>query len=1265
MKRILLLLTAFTVSALTGMRAQTDVTSTYITNADFESTTFSQKYTNSSGSNTRYVYEPEGWSCEYSNGCEWDASVLQYGQPVYGNMGITLPSETLGNQAYLVRLHGNSKTSQITLSQTKTFPKGKYTLKGLFRTQNQNELEVGFYFDSYSNGNRIKYELGNGSWKEFSTSFVVEENAEKTVGVFFKHTSGNAMVAGVDNITLTYEIINKEELSKLIVKAKSINAKLNTLASEISSAESVYENIDDTEAYQTTIDNAITSLSSAVSNALSNYEFDPAGDDISWMITNNGFEQSTASQDDATTSAQALDYSSTGWTRISNGANSCAAVLAYGSGKKLNGVEIPEKDNKDQQGNAMGISIGWNVTISYNSELLKLPEGSYSLKVSAYNAGTAETFKSVFGFVPTEGEAVLSSKTSFEKGNWTTDEISFTLDKETEGYIQLGGQAGNNTSTNHGKIFFDNITLTYYDPLKKAQIDWNAAKEAAEEILADDVYCNVLGSEKESVENSISSSTPPETINDCNEAINTINTAVEAFKAAKVNYDALVAEIVKAKALGIEATAADAYAPTATMTSATALKNTQDLKVDEYNYVSTNYSYGVTLGEWKSEGTNTSAADFNNEHWSGENHSYKNQNDSNGQGWNANSWSINFNQDVTLPAGNYVFKVAGRQASDDRVVTSLIVKQGETTLGSVNDFPRSNNSRGINKEGATSFDENDAAGFANNGNGFGWEWRYVKFTLEEEATINIAVSAVATALHCWVSFGDYTLQTDNEANISLIAYNIALESAKTAIANTDYANVVGEEKTTLQSKIDADETLDKTSKEAIDAATKALDEARTAFVDAKAAYDAYIAAKAIEYADDKEYAAEDKFAAVTAAQNAGDATSKADAEAKTNAIVSAYRKYVESHAMAEGVEGAVDKTELIKDSNFANVTIDGTKAGAWTFDQTGGSANINSNEPMTDGEGNSSYSYYDYYNGGNNNQNLHQEIENLEPGRYLLTVTARGHANFNNNLQLYVVGKGKVMIPAIGSTGGTFGRGWNDASIEFYQNETANITIGVKTDNSKNQWWGATRFRLVKLPAEPVSMSVKAGKYGTFIAPFNVALPESVKAYTVTDMDGSTLVMSPVEGSTLEANTAVVLENTTEENIAKEFFGKSVATEDTYKTGLLTGYYKPVLVAASTDAVSNYILQTQDGKQAFRKVTADYTTQTPNRAYLTVEGSSNVKSVFFPSQGDATGINAVSTLLGGDVEGIYTVGGAKVNSLQKGVNIIRTADGKAQKVLVK
>lgn len=207
--------------------------------------------------------------------------------------------------------------------------------------------------------------------------------------------------------------------------------------------------------------------------------------------------------------------------------------------------------------------------------------------------------------------------------------------------------------------------------------------------------------------------------------------------------------------------------------------------------------------------------------------------------------------------------------------------------------------------------------------------------------------------------------------------------------------------------------------------------------------------------------------------------------------------------------------------------------------------------------------------------------------------------------------------------------------------------------------------------ASSVSMSVKAGKYGTFIAPFDVTIPDGIKAYNVNKMeaDGKTVKLEEVT-ATIPANTPVVLENTTEENFAKDFFGKNTATENTYTVGLLTGVYNnsadnPYTIPASTETIVNYVLQTQPAGQAFYKVESNYNMKTPNRAYLTVEGSSNVKAVFFPGQGDATGINAVSTLLGGDVEGIYTVGGAKVNSLQKGVNIIRTADGKTTKVLVK
>ena len=237
-----------------------------------------------------------------------------------------------------------------------------------------------------------------------------------------------------------------------------------------------------------------------------------------------------------------------------------------------------------------------------------------------------------------------------------------------------------------------------------------------------------------------------------------------------------------------------------------------------------------------------------------------------------------------------------------------------------------------------------------------------------------------------------------------------------------------------------------------------------------------------------------------------------------------------------------------------------------------------------------------------------------------------------------------------------------------------NLEVKISVKNASNVHWFC--FRDVKYKKiDGVSMSVKAGKYGTFIAPFDVTIPEGVKAYKVNKMeeDGITVKLEEVT-ATISANTPVVLENTTEENFTKDFFGKSTATENTYTVGLLTGVYNnsadnPYTIPASTEETVNYVLQTQPAGQAFYIVQSDYSMKTPNRAYLSISAASGtegaVKAIFFPGQGDATGINAVSTLLGGDVEGIYTVGGAKVNSLQKGVNIIRTADGKTTKVLVK
>ena len=121
---------------------------------------------------------------------------------------------------------------------------------------------------------------------------------------------------------------------------------------------------------------------------------------------------------------------------------------------------------------------------------------------------------------------------------------------------------------------------------------------------------------------------------------------------------------------------------------------------------------------------------------------------------------------------------------------------------------------GINKAGATSFDANDPAGFAKEGKGYGWQWRYVRFVLDEEATVKVAVHAETNKIYNWVSFGDYTLQMSEEtyleANKDII--NTAVAAAE-ALVNT--LPMGDAENTALQNALNmtyetGDEMLEKT-----------------------------------------------------------------------------------------------------------------------------------------------------------------------------------------------------------------------------------------------------------------------------------------------------------------------------------------------------------------------------------------------------------------------------------------------------------------------
>ena len=901
----------------------------------------------------------------------------------------------------------------------------------------------------------------------------------------------------------------------------------------------------------------------------------------------------------------------------------------------------------NQQGDFTGnFYENWDGTAKVNKmyqDINNIPNGTYKLKIAAFVNNLADPNESQFVFANND-------KTYLTTGSPTFYDVWTVVENNT---VEIGLEQTTATANWMG---IDNVSLTYYgagDVIAQAQnaghkADWDAALAAAQAAVDNTDYANVTGEELAKLNTEIEKSEPT-TAEGYDEATEALIAATNAFTAAKSNYDALVAEIDKAKALGMDQSVVNGYAATEETTAATALASTQNLKVAEYGYVTNIYQYGVELGTWTTTGPTGSLSD---QHYKGSGNSYLEQSSA---AWGQNSWEIKYEQNLTLPAGNYVFKVAGRQANSDGVTLSLVVKNGDNTIGTVSDFPKGDTGLGINISGATDFTTGEGHEYVNGGAGRGWEWRYVPFKLSEDATVNVAVNAKATAEHMWVSFCDATVQTDNEANISLIAYNIALESAKTTIADEAYENVTGSEKAALQAAIAADETLDKTSKETIEAAITALINATTAFTGAKSNYDAFVAAKAVDYPT-LVYAATSKRTALDNAQSAAAATSASDADTKTTAIQVAARQYYESHALAEGVTGAVNVTELIINADFTGVSISGTSAGAWTFDQTGGNVNINTNEPFTDGSGSSEHSYFDYYNGSNNNQNIHQVISDLTPGRYMLTATGRGHSNFNNNLQLYVVGKGSVVIPAIGNTGGVFDRGWNDANLEFVQPTKGDITIGAKTNNSKAQWWGVTRFRLVKIAElDPASITIKAGRqYTAFSSDRALDFTNSeLKAQIVISATGTTQDVTKVP-----ANTGIIVGLAEPATEATTITVPVCADETDDVTGnLLVAVVSGTEIMQATQDYIHYVFGKKNGKEAFYKIPADGINVPANNAYLAVPTTSGAKEVIFLG-GETTGISNVDA----DAEDseLYNLSGVKVKKAQKGVYI---QNGK--KVIVK
>lgn len=855
---------------------------------------------------------------------------------------------------------------------------------------------------------------------------------------------------------------------------------------------------------------------------------------------------------------------------------------------------------------------------------------------------------------------MAQAQESFSAGLYKNNSVEVTV---VDGTLRFGIKKSKQIAADW--TIFDTFRLEYL-----GEVDLNAAavaefkvlQEEGTALLQDEAYAIVKGTDEYvALQNVIAKEATAENLAELKAEY---YSAKNAFVDLKVSYDAwdaaYGAEKTVLEGLGI----ADQFA-TRPNTAAEAAKGAQTMNVAEYDAVVKDYTTDIKLGDWITSG----AANFNNEHWSGNKVNYLNQDDSDGKGWNADNWSMSASQEITLPAGEYVFKAAGRKSAD--ATMTLSVKNGETSLGKVVNFPSGNRGRGIATDGTASFED---ASYACKNEGYGWQWRFVPFTLTEETTITISIEAGANLKHNWASFGDYSVMAKPNTAASEVAYKQAVDAANAALNNKANQVVTGEELANLNAAIDADKG---TTVGSIDAATAAVKAATETYVAAVPSYQALADAKTMKL--DFAYASAEKKDAFAKALQVEAATSAKDATDKTNAIYTAARAYAESNGKAEGVEGAVDCTASVVNANFAD------KLNGWSSSQNGGNLQTLNTESWTTSEGVTGAPYYDYWNGSANNQHAYQNVSDLKAGKYIVTIKARALAGFN--LYMLINDEQKVDINEIGNTGGLFGRGWNDYTAEFEVGNDGMVKLEVANMPAQNQagWFGFGDVRLFKVAdldaitlnenetCNPEAKVADVTLNRTLTTHWNsIVLPFAVSKKQIAAQFGEGTVVAAYKDATVgETSTTLNFEVVEEMQANVPYLIKPAQAGNTYTFQGVA--IKPADNLEAGEGEIKFVGNYENGKQLTK---GDYFIDANHNKFYSANGTETMKAfraifvstaaapakaMFFSirgNSGETTGIEDVKTLAGKTFD-VYSIDGMLVrknatslNGLAKGVYVV-------------
>ena len=609
----------FAVLGVTTLQAQTDVTSTYMTNAGLTSL--------------------DGWTrTDYTDyKTDGNVPVIEFYHSWSWNAGAAI---------------GNSK--EFYFKQSVTLPAGEYRLavNAFYREGNGNGTNTKAYIfageqqkyivglsagalDSYSGGNDL-YKAANAFSKgAFSNEFDFTVEEKTTLEIGFKgyiDTYCSWCILGPVKLYQYSMADFNAELDAARTKLQGLTGLNIAMANKVSALLSETANVAQTKAaiLEATA-KANTLYNEAVAMQPAIQEASEAIAVCESMLNNSTADDKTTFSNAISTAKNTLDNATDAATVVSilsplnEAKNAYCLVAAPAEGYPFDMTHLvvnPKFDegttgwssNTSAPNNGIATNQGGAITGNYfenwkresytgeiYQELTGLPKGKYRLTAAAFRdqlIDGASDGDAVYVFA-NDVEALVNSATpafySVEVST-TTGSLRFGVKSKVAKYRWMG---------------IDNVSLQFIEALDLSEFiaAYNTALEAAKAARDNAEYVNITGTERTELLSAIAD-TPEEEQESLSNATIALQSATATFIASKADYNLLVAEKEVAENLGMNGTEIAEI-----IDGKTGLAALYDLKEEEYVYVMESFNYPVALsGEWNSTGTNTHAATFYNEY---------------------------------------------------------------------------------------------------------------------------------------------------------------------------------------------------------------------------------------------------------------------------------------------------------------------------------------------------------------------------------------------------------------------------------------------------------------------------------------------------------------------------------------------------------------------------------------------------------------------------------------------------------------------------